>query len=360
MRKQVRLFVARCLYYSGLVKLLRWWTQRRGQHLIILNYHRATGGDLRRHLLYLRRHYHLLHLEEALEELYMPRKQWKQQCDRRTPLVLTFDDGYYDNYTHGFVLARELQVPITIFLIPGYMESDNYFWWLEVDHLVRHAQVNEATIEGRAYHLRQPEERRVLAQTIDARVRYAASVAEREEFLALVRKALAVPSSVPRDEAILPLNWAEVREMEESGWVSFGAHTMHHPILACLRDAAEVQREVIECRTMMAQQLSHPVRMFAYPIGKPEHIGEEGPRAVCEAGYDWAVTTIEGINTPQSNPYQLRRIEVAVNQHWLVMAAETVGVWQFLSALKNFMVNSRRDRNLTVNTSAISISTSVR
>src|SRR5881394_1954812 len=122
MRKQIGVFVAACFYYSGLVKLARWWTQRSGPRLIILNYHRATGGDLRSHLLYLRRHYRMLHLEEALEELYSS-KEKRQVRDLRTPLVLTFDDGYRDNYTHAFALARELQVPITIFLVPGYVES---------------------------------------------------------------------------------------------------------------------------------------------------------------------------------------------------------------------------------------------
>src|SRR5712691_599850 len=111
MRKRILTFIAACLYYSGLVKLARWWIRRSGQQLVILNYHRATGGDLRRHLLYLRRHYRILHLEAALEELYMPSKNGKQVGDRRTPLVLTFDDGYYDNYSHGLTLARELQIP---------------------------------------------------------------------------------------------------------------------------------------------------------------------------------------------------------------------------------------------------------
>src|SRR6266581_8254548 len=128
MYAQLRLFVAACCYYSGLVPLARWWTQLSGQKLIILNYHRASGGDLRRHLLYLRRHYRILHLEEALEELYTPSKDGEDRCDRRTPLVLTFDDGYRDNYMYAFALARELQVPITIFLIPGYIESGDYFW----------------------------------------------------------------------------------------------------------------------------------------------------------------------------------------------------------------------------------------
>ena len=96
MRKQVLICIAASFYYSGLVKLARWSSQRAGQRLIILNYHRATGGDLRRHLLYLRRHYRILPLEEALEELYSPNKQQDAASDPRTSLVLTFDDGYHE------------------------------------------------------------------------------------------------------------------------------------------------------------------------------------------------------------------------------------------------------------------------
>jgi peptidoglycan/xylan/chitin deacetylase (PgdA/CDA1 family) len=335
MRKSVLTFIAACLYYSGLIKLARWWIRRSGPHLVILNYHQATGGDLRRHLLYLRRHYRILHLEAALEELYMPSKNRKQVRGRRTPLVLTFDDGYYDNYTRGLALARELQIPFTLFLAPGYVESGDYFWWREGNRLVSHTQVREATIEGRIYHLDQPEERNILAQEILARLCQATSVAERQEFLRAVRQALPVPPSVaPEEKPALPLKWAEVRELEESGWVSFGAHTMHHPILAYLTDPREVQREVEECRTMLEQQLGHPVRTFAYPIGQLQHIGDNAVRAVQKAGYEWALTTLYGFNTPRSDPHLLRRIEVDVSQHWLVMAAETSGLWGFLSRLR--------------------------
>src|SRR5438270_11285820 len=117
MRKRILTFIAECLYDSGLIKLARWWIRRSGQHLVILNYHRATGGDLRKHLLYLRRHYRLLHLEPALEELFRSHNDEPRRADRGTSLVLTFDDGYYDNYTHALKFAYELHVPITIFLI---------------------------------------------------------------------------------------------------------------------------------------------------------------------------------------------------------------------------------------------------
>jgi len=346
MHKRLLIFIAACFNYSGLVRLAHWWTQYRQQCLIVLNYHRATGGDLRRHLLYLRRHYRILHLEAALEELYTPRKGGSCPCDRRTPVVLSFDDGYSDNYTHAFALARELQVPITIFLIPGYVESGEYFWWREGERLVRRTQVDEVTIEGHIYHLNQPDERKVLAQAIDSRLRHAPSVAQREAFLAFARQILAVRSSiVPQEEPTLPLTWTQVREMEESGWVSFGAHTMHHPILAYLTDPAEVQCEVGECRTMLEQQLGHPVRAFAYPIGQLQHIGDKVLHAVKQAGYDWALTTMYGFNSPRSNPYLLRRVEVDVSQHWLVMAAETAGLWGFFSRLRWIPIIQRYLKN---------------
>ncbi|HLX56498.1 MAG TPA: polysaccharide deacetylase family protein [Ktedonobacteraceae bacterium] len=342
MRKRLSTFIAACFYYSGLVKLARWWAGHSRRHLIILNYHLATGGDLRRHLLYLSRHYRILHLETALEELYMPCKNEKRLHDRRTPLALTFDDGYHDNYTHGFALACEMQIPFTIFLIPGYIESGDFFWWREGNRLATHAQVREATIDGRIYHLDQLEERNMLAQTILARLCQASSVAEREKFLASSRKILAVPPSVPSEEKpALPLSWTEVREMDESGWVSFGAHTMYHPILAYLADPTEAQDEVKQSRITLEHQLGHPVRTFAYPIGQLQHIGENAIRAVPQAGYDWALTTINGFNTPKSDPYLLRRVEVDVDQHWLVLAAEAAGLWGLFSRLR-WMLTMRK------------------
>ncbi len=334
MYKRAEMLIAVCFYYSGLVRLARWWKQRLRQSLVILNYHRAAGGDLRRHLLYLRRHYRILHLESALEELYTPQKNGQRKRDRRTALVVTFDDGYYDNYTHAFALACELQIPITIFLVPGYIESGSRFWWQEDAYLIPNAQVREASIEECTYHLDQEDERKALALAIDTHVRYATSVTEREEFLAAVHRALAAPSpATPEERPALPLRWREVREMEESGWVSFGAHTMHHPILAYLADPAEVQYEVSECRMVLERQLGHLVLTFAYPVGRSEHIGEHPIRAVQETGYAWAVTAIYGFNTPHTNPHLLRRVEVDVDQHWLVIAAKACGIWGFFFRL---------------------------
>jgi len=333
MRNRVKICISAFFYYSGLVKLLRWWIQRSGRYLIILYYHRADGGNLRSQWLYLRRHYRILPLEAALEELYTPNKKRSQRKDRRTLLALTFDDGYYDNYTHAFALASDLQVPITIFLIPGYIDCHTSFWW--ADRLICLAQVDQVSFEEHTYHLDRREESKALAQIIDDRVCNTASVTDREKLLIAICDVLAVPSSTISQEEPAPLlTWAQVQEMEKSGWVSFGAHTVHHPDLECLTNPVEVKREVGECRKMLEQKLEHAVDLFAYPYGR---IGDYGLCAVKQSGYKWAVTILPGFNTHRSDPHLLHRMNADADRHLSVVAAETAGVWNFFTRIKRIV-----------------------
>ncbi len=333
MRERMRIFAAACFYYTGIVHLVLWWKQRMGKRLTILNYHRAGGPHIQHQLRLLRRHYRILHLEEALDEFYGTQPAppgARGRHDRRAPLAITFDDGYLDTYTCAWQLACQLRIPITVFLIPGYVESGTYFWWLADDYLAQHSRVETITVENRSYCLKWVEERKALAQLIDQRTRYATSVAEREQFLQYLQEVLKTPLPNRQQygtvDPSLPINWYEIREMEQSGWVSFGAHTMHHPILAYLSDADEEYREVKQCRDVLEQQLGHPVRCFCYPVGRTEHIGSRTIEAVKRAGYYWALTTLEDVNVPQTDPYLLARLPGDENQHWLVMASELAGL----------------------------------
>lgn len=344
MHERLRIIIAASFYYSGLVRLAYWWRrQRSGRHLIILKYHRASGGDLRRQMQYLKRHYRILPLEIAVQELYAPRGRKTKTHDRRIPLALTFDDGYHDNYTYAFAIASKLHIPFTIFLPSGYIESGSRFWWLESNHLLTHAQVDEVLIGGRCYKLCQPEERQAILEAIDARLTYATSVSQREEFLAEVRSSLGVFPDIlsTNEDATRPVKWEEVHKMQESGWVSFGAHTVHHPVMACISDPEELRWEVEECRTVLEQRLGRPIRTFAYPIGSPRNIGDDALRAVKKAGYEWAVTTVEEVNTPQTDPHLLKRLNGNEKTHWLVMASELVGLLPIVSRLKKKIRNVR-------------------
>lgn len=337
MRERLRMIIAICFYYSGLIHLANWWMKRSGQYLVIINYHRALGKNLRQQMRYLQRHYRILHLEDALEELYTSDEGAKKR-DQRPLMALTFDDGYLDNYIHGWKLARELHIPITIFPVCSNIEDGKYFSWLAGKSIVSRSRVEKMIMDGQTYHLKDTQESQALALAIHEQLRHANSIAEREQFLEDVQRAMeaSLPSRAKdgTNDLALPLTWAEIREMEQSGLVSFGAHTVHHPVLAYLKDAEEVRREVTDCRTILEERLGHPVRTFAYPVGKRRHISDEVLQAVKAAGYTWAVTTIDGVNTRETDPYLLRRLPGDITTHWLVMAAELSGLLGIMSRFR--------------------------
>ncbi|GCF08206.1 polysaccharide deacetylase family protein [Dictyobacter arantiisoli] len=342
MRRRLLIYLAGCFYYSGLVALARWWTRHAGKRVIIVNYHTATGGAFLQHLLYLRKHYRIMPVEAALAELYsgsVMLSMCQGKKDRRTPLVVTLDDGYTDNFSYGMQLAHDYCVPLSIYLIPGYINSGQRFWWFEGKYMARHTAVPEVLLEKQTFQLQHEDGRVAMAQFIDERTRHATSVAERETFLTTARELLKLSSSSTQseqDREHLPINWDQARAMEQSGWISFGAHTMHHPILSYLSDASEIKREVTECRQVLEQKLGHPIRSFAYPVGQEQHIGTAVVQAVQEAGYDWALTTTYGFNTPATDPYRLKRIEADVDQHWLIVAVASAGLWGFIAHMRWF------------------------
>lgn len=326
MRERLRILVAAIFYYAGIIQLALWLKGKFARRLLILNYHNARG-NLAPQLRYLKRYYRVLPLEAALEELYTSRPIRRK--DRRLPLVLTFDDGYLDNYTHAFQLAQRYRLPMTIFIIPGYVESGNYFWWLSAAQIVQQLPGKQVILDGQMYQLQDAEGRQDLIYTIDHHARYATSVAERENFLLHVQQTfeITLPTrNLHHHDPNIPLTWKQMREMEASGWISFGAHTVNHPILAYLSDPDEIMDEVRNSRFMLEEKLGHTIQSFAYPVGKFQHIGAQGMEAVKSTGYRWAVTTLEDENTSATDPLLLARMPGDIDLHWMVMAAELVGL----------------------------------
>ena len=108
----------------------------------------------------------------------------------------------------------------------------------------------------------------------------------------------------------------------------------------------ETHKEITDCRALLQEKLERPVRIFAYPHGGLQHIEANGLLAVQEAGYEWAVTTLQGFNTPKTHPYLVRRISAHSRLHWLIIALMTSGAWDFLSYLNWHIKTQRKYRKI--------------
>ena len=107
------------------------------------------------------------------------------------------------------------------------------------------------------------------------------------------------------------LSIEQIREMHRHG-VLFGSHTLSHPSLPSLSEAA-LRREVRESKARLEDLLGSEVTNFAYPYGD---LDLRVRTAVGEAGYKLAFSIEPGSNL-WHDPLALRRIELSDRDTYL-------------------------------------------
>jgi len=283
--------------------------KRRGRNLQILIYHRVNDegdqffpgiptGVFARQMEYLASHWNVLPLEDALERV-------KRKDVPDNAMAITFDDGYRDNFLHAFPILKKLSLPATIFLATGVIGTGRTLWHDRVFSAFRETRVPVLTgipSESDQYDL-QTIESKLAAQGKILRFIWSLDEDDRTRWIDRLREKLQV--SDHQDASKSMLTWDEIRLMHGQG-VSFGAHTVTHPILSKLPSHRALE-ELQQSKATIERELQAPVRTFAYPIGRREDYNEDTKRFVREAGYTCALTTVPGTNTDEANPFELRR-----------------------------------------------------
>lgn len=219
--------------------------------------------------------------------------------------AITFDDGYRDNLLYAFPVLKELKIPATIFLATGYIESGRLPWYDQVClafKLTMTDGISLAAIGGPEATLKTRVQR---LHALGLTLQWLRSIDEaaRAKALPALFQELRVPAQLTLPNGML--SWEEVRRMSKEG-VTFGAHTITHPVLASI-SSAQLEREIMGSKKKIEEKLQLPVRHFAYPFGRKFDVSQEARQTVQKAGFETAVTTEWGFNFPGDDPYELKR-----------------------------------------------------
>lgn len=102
------------------------------------------------------------------------------------------------------------------------------------------------------------------------------------------------------------LTWEMIDEMQRSGLIEFGAHTLSHRDLPSLSDTSAKQ-EIEQSKQTLETHLGHPVRSFCYPAGR---FTDRDVALVHSAGFEVAVTTKAGDAKPDQDALRLPRVRI--------------------------------------------------
>ncbi len=246
-------------------------------------------------MLAVRKLFHVLPLSEAVFRL-------KDGCLPARSACITFDDGYADNVEVAFPILQRLQIPATFFVADGFLDGGIMFndRIMEMIRNIRIPLLDLTSLGMDRLPLTSLEQKRAAIAYLLSRLKYA-SLEKREEWLIEIER---IAGTVPA--AHLMMRSQQVRELFDAG-MEIGGHTVNHPILASI-DMASSESEILRNKERLEKITNHPVKLFAYPNGKPQtDYNAEHVALIEKLGFDAAVSTRPGVSYRHSDYFQLPR-----------------------------------------------------
>ncbi len=302
---------------------------------LILLYHRVTRLQSDPQLLAVapdRFAAHIAYLRENATPLSLA-DYVECQRSRRIPqraVVVTFDDGYADNFEQAKPVLERYAVPATVFVTTSGLEADREFWWDDLerillatpsspaDAVVIPADSIEVSMPGGS---NSPEAAHngwtVLSESVPT-PRHAAYRAMCDAIRPLRSEARrAIVERLEHELGVQrAIRWThrtmsadQVRGLAAGGLIEIGAHTLTHPLLAAL-SRKEQEREIVDSKRTLEDLIGLPVASFSYPFGGRRDYTAESVNLVRSAGFARACANVAGPATAACDPWQLPRVLV--------------------------------------------------
>jgi peptidoglycan/xylan/chitin deacetylase (PgdA/CDA1 family) len=224
-----------------------------------------------------------------------------ERAEAGTPLkgaiAFTIDDGYRDHATIGAQLFAEFDCPATTFITTGFVDRKVWFWWDKIEYVFRHTTRRSLAVaigEDKPplrFTWNSERERAAAQSTVIEACKRVSETGKNVAILGLANAAeVELPLQAP--EIYSPMSWAEARQCEQIG-MTFGPHTVTHPILANTSDEQSAF-EIEESWRRLSAEVEHPVPVFCYPNGQPTHFGDREVNTVVRVGLRGAVVESVG------------------------------------------------------------------
>lgn len=280
---------------------------RKAPFYLVLNYHNfskynnysfkrgsilETGysKSFEKQVRFLKKHFTFLYPEEFFEG----------ESEKGLNILISFDDGYKDNYEIALPILKKHQVKTAFFVVTDLIGTNE---WLQHDKIILLGSYNPlleneilSALKKMNLGIELPE------NIIDSSNQYFSS----------------------KSYQSLMMNWSELKKIQAHGF-KIMPHTVNHAILSFLSKEKQEQ-EIMGSVNRIATELNQDQIYFAYPNGLYDSRTLE---VLKNCGIKYGFTTIPGINTKKEKRLELKRIGINASDSLAVLLLKL-----FLTILK--------------------------
>jgi len=266
------------------------------QYASVLCYHSITHDDeiiddfcfvseseFDEQIKYLSDHFEVIHLSHL--------SKYRNMKLSKPLAIVTFDDGFYNNYEIAFPILKKYNVPASIFITTSLIDSNDTVWFCHLINALQQTKITQFTWLNDVYDISSEGSLGQVSSRIQSKIK--------EKHPAVLNKMLEdlfvilgykKEAFFDKKSSFAMLTTGNIKEMKNSKLVEFGAHTHNHYILSKLT-TDESEAEIYNSIKLINSWVEENTKIFSYPNGRIQDYTDAHKKALRNKDIEYAVST---------------------------------------------------------------------
>ncbi len=240
-------------------------------------------------------------------------------------IVITFDDGYFDNLENAFPILQKYNCPAIIYIVTSFLDNKNYPWWLKIWRII---EANENIIYDQKKFDITNKISKIKTYNFFCKKIVMMKNSEQNSFFNIISKDL---KNKKIDKINEFLSSDDLINLSKSELIEIGCHTHYHQNLKILNEK-ELNDEIKKSKLILEQILGKEVNHFSIPYGTNKRFSKKSIELLKKFNFKTIVTTESG-NFRIKNIFRIPRIGIGNNDLNDTLYSKALGFDSFINKM---------------------------
>ena len=223
--------------------------------------------------------------------------------------VITFDDGFFNNYSIAIPILKKMQIPATFYITTDFIEKNATSWVDRIEIAVNSKNHGSTKILNKEYNFNNSIKSKIKFMNDMRKIIKNDKKIDPYKTTANILKNLDYKKKILSSNHTLDkkMDWNQIKKLDKQKLFTVGGHTKTHKILSFLSDK-EVKKEINESIRLIVKKLKKKIIHYSYPEGLRHTFSNREILLLKQKGIKCCPSAESGINNKNSNLFKLKRI----------------------------------------------------
>jgi peptidoglycan/xylan/chitin deacetylase (PgdA/CDA1 family) len=241
-------------------------------------------------------------------------KYKKEKKIKRNTVIITFDDGFENNFKVAVPILIRLNLPCIFYISTGMIGKNNMFWVDKIEDIINRTKIKYLDIfleKNIRFSLKTRIEK---IKAVEKIKKYCKSISASKKDK-LINNLSIISKIKPNNKYsknYRVMNWKQVKNIANNDLFEIGGHSFNHDILTRLT-VSKMKKNIKQSITPLEKKLKKKIKHYSYPEGQSSDYNYNVKKYLRSLGVKICPTAIDGIAKLDDDNFEIKRIMVGIN-----------------------------------------------